>query len=156
MDNVPLGAHIRRWDYVTEVDDDLLPPSKLLHLRSRSDKFADDVVEYLQLKPGVDALQAIENHLASTETKSQAVVDFWAAVNMEPPQEVSAFSTLLGEDRKERGTEECTPGEAMERNERRPAPTLAEGQAVFWRYSSSIFGALLHFSLAGTPISTDF
>ena len=107
-------------------------------------------MEYLDLKTGVDALQAIENHLASDGNKSPAVVDFWAAVNMEPPKDVSAFSTTLGEDRKARGREECTPGEAMDRNDRRPAATLAEGQAVFWRYSSSIFGALLHFSLAGT------
>jgi hypothetical protein len=31
----------------------------------------------------------------------------------------------------------------------RPDPVLAQGQAVFWRYSTQIFGALLHFSLAG-------
>ena len=30
-----------------------------------------------------------------------------------------------------------------------PEPTVSEGQAVFWRYSSQIFSALLHFSLAG-------
>ena len=151
-ENVTSGTHVRRWDYVTEVDEDLLPPSKLKHLRHRSDKLADDVVEYLNLKPGVDSLRAIEEHLASTtEPKSRAVVDFWAAVNMEPPREVSAFSTVLGDgDKKERAIEECTPGEAMEKNDGKAAATLANGQAVFWRYSSSIFGALLHFSLAGT------
>ena len=26
---------------------------------------------------------------------------------------------------------------------------MSEGQAVFWRYSSQIFSALLHYSLAG-------
>lgn len=42
-----------------------------------------------------------------------------------------------------------TPTEAIQSRNRRPPPTLSEGQAVFWRYSADMFDALGHFSLAG-------
>ena len=44
---------------------------------------------------------------------------------------------------------EFTCDAAILRRDRRPRAVLSEGQAVFWRYSTDMFDALGHFSLAG-------
>ena len=54
-----------------------------------------------------------------------------------PPPGISAFDP----------TQAATP--AIGALHRVPDPIVSEGQAVFWRYSSQIFSALLHYSLAG-------
>lgn len=61
-----------------------------------------------------------------------------------PPPGVSAVPLS------EKASPSCmTPHAALARPDFAPPPTLSQGQAVFWRYAAQIFGALLHFSLAG-------
>lgn len=125
----------------------MIRPSELVVLRQRSDDLADAVVDHLQLTFGQDAYTAILDQLALPVVEP-CIQAFWDDVNREPPAGVTAYPERNGDD-KARKEEDSRPDEAMRRNSRRPAPTLAEGQAVFWRYSGQIFTALLHFSLAG-------
>lgn len=119
--------------------------------RRHGDPLCDEVVRELHLGPGQDGLQAILEHLKRPlEQQAQCVQKLWAQVSLlrpawqaheqisrEPPEGITA----LDQDK--------TAIPAIASCNRRPAPTVAEGQAVFWRYSSQIFSALLHFSLAG-------
>ncbi|KAK4053528.1 hypothetical protein OIV83_001696 [Microbotryomycetes sp. JL201] len=153
-EHVPDGTVIRRWDYVTLVNDKCRRPSTLKPLRHMSDSLADDVVDFLNLKPGQDALEAIERHLRRSSGESGTATEdtvqrFWKQMMNEPPPELG-FENPLYKDYQARGT----PDEAMRRNDRwgqtsQLGPSLEEGQAVFWRYAGSIFTALMHFSLAG-------
>lgn len=142
-----LGDHVQRWDFIMEISHLDLLPDVLRPLRGRSDDLADDVVNFLQLKPGQDGLAAIQDHLATVSEPNASVVAFWAAVNTEPPVGVTAFVGPVDKGQV-RCKEECTPMQAMRVNNRVAAPSLSEGQAVFWRYSAQIFTALMHFSLA--------
>lgn len=82
-----------------------------------------------------------------SESPHSSAIAFWNAFNLEPPAGISGLSPL--KDGEKRSSEEMKPDRAIERNSRTADPCLEEGQAVFWRYSASIFGSLLHFSLAG-------
>jgi hypothetical protein len=86
--------------------------------------------------------------MSSTEIHP-SVLAFWSDVNREPPEGVTAFTQPLSADKKIRPLEECTPIAAIRECDRFAEPSLAQGQAVFWRYSAQVFTALLHFSLAG-------
>ncbi|KAK4058532.1 hypothetical protein OIO90_000694 [Microbotryomycetes sp. JL221] len=155
-EQVPDGATIQRWDYVTVVNSKCRRPSNLQPLRHLSDDLADQVVDMLELKPGQDALSAIEAHLARSRDgkrdggKRDCVDEFWQYVTQEPPSALG-FSQINYKNYSSRGR----PDEAMHRNDRSGKssplgqPCLEEGQAVFWRYAGSIFTALMHFSLAG-------
>lgn len=47
------GEVIQRWDYIVQIDSiDTYLPSEIEHLRRRGDALADDLVEYLDLRPG--------------------------------------------------------------------------------------------------------
>lgn len=119
--------------------------------RQEGDPLCDSVVRELRIGPGQDGLQAILDHLElPTTAQLQCVRILWSQVSCdlighcsddqiscEPPEEITALD------------ENKTATPAITSCNRRPAPTVAEGQAVFWRYSSQIFSALLHFSLAG-------
>lgn len=96
--------------------EELLPPSKLAPIRNLSDTLADELVDYLELKPGEDAFKALEKALEGGEDGrvDKRVEDFWNSVNREPP---SCVSGLVG-DRKERRKEEFTPVESIMKNDR--------------------------------------
>ncbi|KAM0788584.1 hypothetical protein ACM66B_001706 [Microbotryomycetes sp. NB124-2] len=167
---VPDGTVIQRWDYITLVNSKCRRPSTLKPLRHRSDTLADDVVDFLDLKPGQDALGAIEKHLAKSSISSgvhaerdsssvsgeldatgdDCVHKFWRHVTKEPPS-LLGFENHRLKDYEARGT----PDEAIRRNDRTGRssplvqPSMEEGQAVFWRYAGSIFTSLMHFALAG-------
>lgn len=128
-------------------------PSELLPLRQQSNDLADRVVDYLDLRPGQDALAAIEKEVQEKGEEAEPCVRaFWEEVSRDPPREVSGFVDVTGEG-KGAAEERGRPEGAMLRNERfgvgGRSPSLEEGQAVFWRYSGGIFTALMHFSLAG-------
>lgn len=144
----------------------LLKPSELRPLRQLGDPVADALVDFLALKPGQDALKAIEDHFAEAEQQgrepARQVAAFWREARAEVPPEVSGFvqgahATDSKDDGGAHGGDgygtRATPDEAIARNDRfgrdGRAPSLEEGQAVFWRYSGHIFQALSHFSLAG-------
>lgn len=150
------GEVLRRFDYVSRVSPAAIRPSELVSLRQRSDDLADDVVDFLQLKFGQDAYTTLLDQLALPVVEP-CIQAFWDDVNREPPVGVTAFP-VRNEDsdsKGARGVEDGRPDEAMRNNNRYPEPTLAEGQAVFWRYSGQIFTSLLHFSLAGTYFRPD-
>lgn len=82
------------------------------------------MVDFLDLKPGQDALTTIQDELG-TDNAPDFLRHFWDQVTSFPPEGVTALS--------KDGT----------------APSLVEGQEVFWKYAAQIFTALMHFSLAG-------
>lgn len=138
-------------------------------LRHEGDPLCDAVVRFFNLKTGQDALKALETYIATTprEDWNTDVASFWDSIACDPPGEVCALArpgqsysfddnVSIGKG-KEKAVEqdapndefEYTPDKAMRRLNRKPAPVLSEGQAVFWRYSSGMLTTLLHFSLAG-------
>jgi hypothetical protein len=96
-------------------------------MRWQCDTLADQVVEALDLNPGKDALQELEAHL-HLPTRHPSVERFWQDMHREPPEGINAAVDGV-----------FTP--AVKANRRRPSPSLAEGQAVFARYSYQIFMA---------------
>lgn len=140
-----------------------------MQLRHEGDPLCDAVVRFFKLKTGQDALKALETYIATTprEDWDTNVAAFWESIACDPPGEVNATGLsarkyeLNGEtvidkgkgkavEQPEDGAEaDYTPDAAMRRLDRKPAPILSEGQAVFWRYSSGMLTTLLHFSLAG-------
>lgn len=188
LEGVQDGEHVLLWDYIAEADKYCLRPSQLAPWRKRADPLADDAVEALDLKPGMDALAAIEKALEG-EIPPTAVVRFWDHVLTPPPPGVSAFAP----DQDPKSLQDTSPEAALRHPTRRPPPTcefgflschrsahldlgmtcliravmlevhdlreggggtdmsraVAQGQAVFWRYSTYCFEAFMHFSLAG-------
>lgn len=115
-------------------------------LRQESDILADNLVDYLDLKVTEDSYQRLMEELESASPHPSAVA-FWEAINVEPPPGITGLVSLKAGEK--RSPDEMKPDRAIGRNSRTAEPSLEEGQAVFWRYSASIFGSLLHFSLAG-------
>ncbi|CAD6586807.1 MAG: hypothetical protein TREMPRED_004561 [Tremellales sp. Tagirdzhanova-0007] len=134
----PLG------DYLMEWDEECLPPSRLEPWRREGDPLSDAVVRELQLRPGQDGLEVLLTYLERPLTdQAECVRSFWQEISHSPPEPISAFPT------QSTNIEEATPRASLQSPTYHPAPTVAQGQAVFWRYSAQIFSALLHFSLAG-------
>ncbi|GAA5852670.1 hypothetical protein JCM8547_002584 [Rhodosporidiobolus lusitaniae] len=154
LEATPYGTVLRRWDYVAAWDDGrVLKPSQIAPLRQQSDDLADAVVEALDLAgkgAGRDGLKACEEYLEQEKREmgdeewegrkqDDPVAKLWEEMASLPPGVLDASGG--GKEKR------FTPLEAFE-----DAPadiSLAEGQRVFWKYSSSIFTALMHFSLAG-------
>ncbi|KAK4688204.1 hypothetical protein P7C73_g1904, partial [Tremellales sp. Uapishka_1] len=85
--------------------------------------------------PGQDGLQILLHHLEKPEDQQATCVQaFWKEISQPPPGPISAFPT----------SSEAASRIRLDQI----APTVANGQAVFWRYSAPIFSALLHYSLA--------
>lgn len=100
------------------------------------------MVRYFQLGPGKDGLQALLDYIdmhPDRTTWDPAVDAFWEEMARSPPEGVDATDPKHPI---------WSPEAAMSRGRWHPDPTLAEGQAVFWRYSVEITTALMHFSLA--------
>ncbi|SCZ93663.1 BZ3500_MvSof-1268-A1-R1_Chr6-3g08804 [Microbotryum saponariae] len=148
------GQLLQRWDFISRYNDDCLPLSMTDPLRHRSDPLSDDVVDLLDLKPGQDGLKAVEEYFqregkavsAEDEKIPEPIRKFWQEVHRRPPNSISGFVEGETEDNPRQLVE------AMKNHDRigkGRIPSLAEGQAVFWRYSAPIFVALMHFTLAG-------
>ncbi|ORY26804.1 hypothetical protein BCR39DRAFT_560389 [Naematelia encephala] len=146
----PLG------DYRMEWDQDCVPPSRLEPWRHEGDEICDQVVEILKLRPGQDGLEALLAHLdLPIEEQATCVREFWQLISAPPPYPISAFSSALpspspsSSPSSSSNTNTFTPRSTISSPNYNPPATISQGQAVFWRYSSQIFSALLHFSLAG-------
>ncbi|GJN87541.1 hypothetical protein Rhopal_000495-T1 [Rhodotorula paludigena] len=153
------GAVFRHFDFLAVFDEKTsLRPRDIEPLRRVGDPLADQAVDILGLAEvqgrGKDALKAIEEYLEEKERdlgaerweevrKEDAVARLWDEMRNEPPEGVRGYAADAAgkEDRR------ATPYEPFEATD--GAPSLAEGQAVFWRYSAQIYSALGHFSLAG-------
>nr|XP_031858553.1 uncharacterized protein CI109_006076 [Kwoniella shandongensis]KAA5525625.1 hypothetical protein CI109_006076 [Kwoniella shandongensis] len=130
----PLGDYYMEWDELC------LPPSKLEPWRHEGDDLCDSVVRALNLRPGQDGLQILLDHLVlPKEKQAECVITFWNQISKSPPEPLSAF--LESDD-------DATPSDAIRSCNRHLPPSVAAGQAVFWRYSAQILSALMHFSLA--------
>jgi len=122
----------------------------------------------LNIRPGQDGLQVVLDHLELPISDQHPCVQrFWDHVSLSefaihdlahtgpqisalPPDTISAippYSFSSKPDSSYIGAQ-CRPDKTLLRMNRHPVPTLSEGQAVFWRYSTQIFSALMHFSLA--------
>lgn len=112
------GEIVRRFDFVSVVDEASLRGSDLEPLRHRSDTLADAVVNDLNIKPGQDALKAIEDNLRSDEP-FESCRSLWQQMTTEPPALIRAAADGM-----------YTPDEAMIKNDRYAPATLANGQAV--------------------------
>lgn len=159
----PFNDYYLAWDEVSHSarsNTDIRPAFHLQNLSRKSrfdlsdnswrhegDPLCDEVVRALNLKPGQDGLQRLIDGLQDPNA-DPCLGRFWKEVSCSvrssslqiagaPPEGVSAFDNLYA----------ATP--AIYTPNRRPAASVSEGQAVFWRYSSQIFSALLHYSLAG-------
>ncbi|GAA6002425.1 uncharacterized protein JCM10292_006651 [Rhodotorula paludigena] len=153
------GAVFRHFDFLAVFDKKTsLRPRDIEPLRRVGDPLADEAVDILGLAEirgrGKDALKAIEEYLEEKDRdlgaerweavrKEDVVARLWDEMRNEPPEGVRGYAADAGgkEDRR------ATPYDAFEPTV--GAPSLAEGQAVFWRYSAQIYSALGHFSLAG-------
>lgn len=112
--------------------------------RIHGDSAADAVVRFFGLGPGKDGLQILLDYIEARPDRTTwdaSIATFWDEMARAPPEGLAAQHS-------DGGKEIYTPEAAMDRGSTRPAPTLAEGQAVFWRYSVEITSALMHFSLA--------
>lgn len=144
------GILVRQWDFVSYTNEDLIRPSQLEPLRHLGDPLADALVEYLNLRPGQDAYVALQDALSHDQIDPR-VIEFWDAVNCEPPDGITALPPLEQDGGKRVGLEDFSPSYVLADAARSSgAPTLAEGQAVFFRYSAQIFNGLMYFSLAGS------
>ncbi|KAK8858904.1 hypothetical protein IAR55_003135 [Kwoniella newhampshirensis] len=130
----PLGDYSMEWDELC------LPPSKLEPWRHEGDDLCDSVVRAINLRPGQDGLQVLLDHLELPKAEqAECVKTFWDQISQPPPASLSAYPD---------DSNEATPIEAIRSCSRRLPPSVAAGQAVFWRYSAQILSALMHFSLA--------
>ncbi|GAA5935307.1 oxygenase MpaB family protein [Sporobolomyces koalae] len=142
---------LRKWDFVSQYNQDCLKPSEIEPLRHRSDPLADQVVDvlgFLGPATGRDAYEVVKQyvdlHVDDPGSDIDPVMQFWDEMNRLPPESVSGVPLGNGDGGKGSG---FTPLGAFEST--RSEPTLAEGQRIFWKYSGQIFVALMHFSLAG-------
>ncbi|GAA5909464.1 uncharacterized protein JCM6883_003953 [Sporobolomyces salmoneus] len=153
LETLEVGQLFRKWDFVSQFNEDCLRPSEIEPLRRRSDDLADLVVEKLGFVGhgggGRDAYVAVKEYVEDKSVEREEgdpVVEFWEEMNRLPPPGVCGFESLI-EGEKGKSKIRFTPLDAFE--ELPAEPTLAEGQRVFWKYSGQIFTALMHFSLAG-------
>jgi len=133
VENAQKGQILQRWGYCMEADEKIIRPQQLERLRFEGDELADQVVHALELKPGNDNLKKIEQYLSNTpeEQRNPSVVQFWEEMNAVPP-----FHTKSDKFDKELFTPQAT----MKANNRLAQPSVTEGQAVYWRYSTEIAG----------------
>lgn len=158
LDSLAPGTVLRHFDFVARYDAQAsFRPSEIEPLRRESDDLADRAVDALGLAnvkgKGKDALVAIEEYLREKERQADGWAEgreddpvwrLWEEMSRDPPPGVHGYG--VSSDGKQ--DKHATPLEPYE--ERRDvAPTLAEGQAVFWQYSAQIYSSLAHFSLAG-------
>ncbi|GAA6014208.1 hypothetical protein JCM10207_006132 [Rhodosporidiobolus poonsookiae] len=156
LERLAPGTVLQRWDFISRFDPaTAFRPSDIAPLRLLSDSLADEVVEALDLAGkggGRDGLAAVQAYLERQEQElgedewakrreEDAVYRLWCEMARDPPAGVTACEDAQSEEKR------YTPLEAFE--PAGDAPSLAEGQRVFWRYSGQIFTALMHFSLAG-------
>jgi len=142
LEDAKPGQWFAKWNYLIQIDENILKPNALEKLRHRGDDLADQVVKALKLKRGQDALLAIEKYMTSTaETdRDSSVVQFYNEMNSLPP-----FFALP--DRDKPIPSDFKPDEEMHSRQHDHIPTISQGQAVYWRYSAEIAASLLHFSL---------
>ncbi|BGP38756.1 hypothetical protein JCM10450v2_002710 [Rhodotorula kratochvilovae] len=158
IDALAPGTVLRHFDFVARFDERTsCRPSEVEPLRRRGDPLADEAVDVLGLAEvkgrGKDALKAVEEYLARKEQELGArwedertedvVWRLWEEMTSEAPGGLAGYG--VGADGKE--DKRATPLAPF--TEVQGSPTLAEGQAVFWKYSAQIYSALGHFSLAG-------
>ncbi|TNY24506.1 hypothetical protein DMC30DRAFT_371020 [Rhodotorula diobovata] len=159
IDRLDAGTVLRHYDFVARLDDSTsCRPSAVEPLRRIGDPLADAAVDVLGLAEvkgrGKDALKAIEEYLSGKERQlgsqrwkqergEDVVWRLWDEMASEAPEGLRGYAVDAAgkEDRR------ATPFEPFE--DVQGPPTLAEGQAVFWKYSALIYSALGHFSLAG-------
>jgi hypothetical protein len=128
-----------------------------LRRRWLGDPLCDNAVKFLnpELKAGQDIFGKLIAYVDSTpkEEWDENVKTFWDHIAREPPEGISAFPPAIAEVKGNAKAGDIQ--DVLTSCDRRPKPTVAEGQAVFWRYSAQLFSALFHFSLAGgTPPQT--
>ena len=101
----------------------------------------------LKIGPGKDSLTELEAYIAHTapEDRDPNVAAFWSDMTGNPPDSINAVAS--SSKHKIEDLYPYRPDEAIARQSRTPEATLAEGQAVFWKYSADIFLALGNFSL---------
>jgi len=146
IEAAPVGSVMHVFDYVVHVTPRTIKPSQFQALRHDSDPLADALVDVLDLGPGQDSLAALQAELAKGDDAHPSATQFWAAVDREPPPNASALPPFPSGAKSRPATDFTPPSSGGTRS---GPPSLSEGQAVFWRYSGPIFGALMHFSLAG-------
>ena len=148
IENAPVGSTLHVFDYLLHVTPNTIKPSHFQPLRHASDPLADALVDFLDLRPGKDSLAALQAELAKGPDAHPSATDFWSAVACEPPANATGLPPLAPDAKHaDRPATAFTPPPTG--GNRHAPPSLSEGQAVFWRYSGPIFGALMHFSLAG-------
>lgn len=131
------GQLIKRWDYCMKIKNTYLYPAELDLLRRRGDVLADKVVEILNLGVGVDGLEAIRLRVESIlERRKNNLIQVDDALI----EEENHILNFWNEIHLEYGNKD--QDEYLEFHRQ-------EGRDVFWKYSTEIFGSLLHFSLAG-------
>ncbi|BGP23550.1 transmembrane protein [Rhodotorula toruloides] len=158
IESLAPGSVLHHFDFIARYDTQTsFRPSEIEPLRRESDELADRAVEVLGLVDvkgmGRDALVAIEEYLREKERRGESwkkeceddpVWRLWEEMAREPPEGVHGYRSS-SDGKQDRRT---TPLDPFEQR-RGSAPTLAEGQAVFWKYSAQIYSSLAHFSLAG-------
>ncbi|KAJ8296096.1 hypothetical protein OF846_001412 [Rhodotorula toruloides] len=158
LESLAPGSVLRHFDFVARYDrDSSFRPSEIEPLRRESDGLADQVVDVLGLAnvkgKGRDALVAIEEYLRekeqgadswTKEREDDPVWRLWEEMARDPPEGVHGYGSISDGKHDKRST----PLEPFGARGDSP-PTLAEGQAVFWKYSAQIYSSLAHFSLAG-------
>lgn len=155
IEDAPVGSTLHVFDYLLHVTPRTIKPSQFQPLRHASDPLADALVDFLELRPGQDSLAALQVELGKGQAADASAVDFWAAVDCEPPANATALPPLRAAAGAATDAKTPSPRPATDfvppltGGNRHAPPSLSEGQAVFWRYSGPIFGALMHFSLAG-------
>ncbi|GAA6050903.1 hypothetical protein JCM3770_002523 [Rhodotorula araucariae] len=166
IDNIAPGTVLRHFDFVARFDERTsCRPSEVEPLRRRGDPLADEAVDVLGLAEvrgrGKDAFKAVEEYLAckehelgprwADERTTDAVWRLWDEMTREAPSGLAGYG--IGADGKEdRRATPLAPFQEVQvahPARKQDPPTLAEGQAVFWKYSAQIYSALGHFSLAG-------
>ncbi|KAI5479486.1 hypothetical protein MNV49_003428 [Pseudohyphozyma bogoriensis] len=128
-ERVPSGFLAKRWDYISYVGPAYVRPSEMFPLRSQGDVLADGLEDVLDRMRGRDAIVVLKEGLADGDER---VRRFWDSVNIVPESDNEVAKAMEPE------------GQWRGRT-----PSVEEGQKVFWTYSTHMFGALLHFSLAG-------
>lgn len=141
------GELIKRWDYVMEIKKSYLYPNQLASLRKIGDVLADKVCDVLSIGVGVDGLtkvlervELIKSKRSSASTISTSTALLYNAELDSEFEEDEHVLNFYNDIFKEYGNKQTEEYLQFHRQ---------EGRDVFWKYSTEIFGSLLHFSLAG-------
>lgn len=67
-----LGQHIDLWDYDVIWSENHIPASRLEPLRKIGDVLADNALEALHIKPGVDALAELRAYVSRPESDQES------------------------------------------------------------------------------------